>query len=123
MSFTLRYASHARCSTYCKSTTAFVRVLVVSFSRRADTSGALLHGVPLLPMASGAPCRWEVFFFDMLMMKADPLVWGQELVSHNFVQWSSRRNHVPHPESFIQDTENLDIKSKYDNDTCQESEM
>lgn len=48
-------------------------------------SGALLQGISLLSMTSGAPCRLEVFYFGMLMMKVDPLVWEQELVSHSFV--------------------------------------
>lgn len=112
VSFISRDASHARHSTYCKSTATFVRVLVLSFSRRADTRDALLQGVSLLSMASGASCRWERFLFDMviMMMKVDFLVLGQELVSHSFVQCTSRRSHIPHPKSLIQDTENLRYK-------------
>ena len=85
MSFTSRYASDARRSTYSKSTATFIRILVISFSRRVNMSGALLQGISLLSMTSGAPCRLEVFYFGMLMMKVDPLVWEQELVSHSFV--------------------------------------
>jgi len=118
VSFTPRDASHARHSTYRKSTATSVRVLVFSFSRRADTSDALLQGISLLSMSSGASCRWGRFVFDMLMimimmmmmMHVDFLVLGQKLVSHSFIQWSSRRNHAPHPESFVQDAEDLRYK-------------